>query len=1251
MRKTRSLPAALTAALLLVASIVCLLPLAATAQGNDEQSVGDGLVAYWSFDELKDGKFADNSGNGHDGTLCGDAALVDGKLGGAVRFSTKGDMVTVPVTSDLNFNEDQSYTVSLWVKPEDVGGSWQSVFCKGRGAATHLGFWFTDAAKSKFRFGQSNTYSKNQDSSLAAVNGAWYNVVLVQDAQSGKSILYINGEVASSKDWTVDATTGSYLIIGAERTDGTSPFSGVVDEMKIYSRALTPEQISAAYAADLSAASTLVAHWSFDELSIGDAADGTTVADSAGTNNGTIKGSCSTVVAGAMGNALHLTAASDRVEIPIVKDSCLNFSDTDSYTISLWVKPDTLGGWRCVLNKGRGASTPYVGIWFNGEKVHVGHDSSQSNTNYNSNAKYMAGEWINIVVVQDTAAWSDGDDGTRACRVYINGELAALDKSADYCGSSSMPVGSSILLGALRSDGTEGFTGMIDEVKIYNVALDADRIKSDHARVDTSGSDSGDNTQQPQEPQCEYARFDGEWPMLGEDEKPGIILDTDIGGDCDDLGAVAMLYYFAGQGKVTPLATVSCVARYSAPLLRALGTYYGYADVPVGCRTAGTDYGAFSYSKYITAYFDTDIKDNTEAMDAVELYRKVLSEAEDGSVTIVTIGTLVNLSDLLKTKGDKYSPLDGTALVQQKVKQVIAMGGKFPSGKETNIKNAPAASQYVNLNWPTPIVYCGFEIADKMLTGKRLDEIGSSNPVSAGYQQYFNYHTGGKLGRPSWDPLTVYFACAGWSEYYDLCRGDIYFDDEGNNSFTANAESGARGYLVLKSGYTVDSIAEMLDGLIVAAKADDSRTPHTWEYVDDKNESIKKVSDAYNDITVPVNGVEKVVFDNTYYISESVGATIEYTFCGSGILAYGGYGKAYGIIDVYLDGALVKTVDLYSSREYSGCMLAIEGLSCTEHTLKLVTKAERNAASSGNQVLLDFFKVDKTESPIDLNIIPKSNILLDADFKYNVYIPKISEIVGIELGGEAIALYGLPTTVIDGVEHYVVTKAIAAKDAADSFDLKIIAASGSKTYTGTYKISIPAYAAKIMAGSYDAATKALMQDMLAYISSATTYFGTSSDSVRAELSATINKQPYTAPTADSVGFNSAASDINGLSSVLESACLNTGDTPAFVFYVKSGIDATKFSFTANGAALRTEIGQENGGQRRTYIVVTAYAYGMGETINITYTDGANSHSGSYDLAAYYNGTCTGNRNLASLVITLAKYSASAKAYRNAVNGI
>src|SRR5664279_3582664 len=134
-----------------------------------------------------------------------------------------------------------------------------------------------------------------------------------------------------------------------------------------------------------------------------------------------------------------------------------------------------------------------------------------------------------------------------------------------------------------------------------------------------------------------------------------IIFDTDLGPDYDDVGALAFLNAMADSGKVEILATVaSNKHELVAPSINVINTYFGRSELPVGApKSAGVDLGSSQHwADSIVEKYPHMIKSTSETPDAVDIYRKILSSQPDKSVTIVTVGFLTNLGNLLKSEPD-----------------------------------------------------------------------------------------------------------------------------------------------------------------------------------------------------------------------------------------------------------------------------------------------------------------------------------------------------------------------------------------------------------------------------------------------------------------------------------------------------------------------------------------------------------------------------------------------------------------------
>ena len=253
-----------------------------------------------------------------------------------------------------------------------------------------------------------------------------------------------------------------------------------------------------------------------------------------------------------------------------------------------------------------------------------------------------------------------------------------------------------------------------------------------------------------------------------------IIFDTDIAPDYDDVGAMALLHAFADKGEATILATISCNAfETTVPTLSLLNTYFNRPNIPIGVTKKAWPNKDCSqqWAQAIIAKYPHAMKSNNEAMDAVALYRKILSAQLDKSVTIVSVGFFTNLAGLLNSVADEYSELSGKDLVIQKVKQLVSMAARIDkdgkSGYEFNVMVDAAASQKVFTEWPTPVIMSGFEIGEKILTGIRLihnDSIRNS-PVKDAFATALAKDSN-TIGRNSWDQTAVLVAVRGIAPYF-----------------------------------------------------------------------------------------------------------------------------------------------------------------------------------------------------------------------------------------------------------------------------------------------------------------------------------------------------------------------------------------------------------------------------------------------------------------------------------------------------
>lgn len=297
-----------------------------------------------------------------------------------------------------------------------------------------------------------------------------------------------------------------------------------------------------------------------------------------------------------------------------------------------------------------------------------------------------------------------------------------------------------------------------------------------------------------------------------------VIFDSDMGPDFDDVGAITILHALAAKGECEILATMASDGYpYIAPTLEVFNRYFKKSDIPIGAP--GPDAPKFScpnhWNDSLAVKYLPKLKTNADYPSATEVYRKVLAKQPDGSVVIITVGFLSNLADLLNSGPDQFSPLSGKDLVKQKVKKWVAMAGGFPEGSEFNVNKHAKASEYVFQNWPTPILFSGFEIGVKIMTGNQVATNGSKgSPVQWAYQYCLsNYENKKSQNRNSWDHTAVLCAVRNPENYfYVVGNGTFVCNPYGSNTWNPDKNSN-HSFLVHK--YPYQKIADILDDLML----------------------------------------------------------------------------------------------------------------------------------------------------------------------------------------------------------------------------------------------------------------------------------------------------------------------------------------------------------------------------------------------------------------------------------------------------
>jgi peptidoglycan hydrolase-like protein with peptidoglycan-binding domain len=194
-----------------------------------------GLVGYWNFDEGSGTTASDASGNGNSGTING-AAWTTGKVGGALSFDGSSS-VTIPNSSSINISGP--FTFSVWINSRN---STDSQIFLGKNAYDKY-----VVINPNYGGYVTTLFGQQLDTTPGGVPlNTWTHLVFVGDTNSQK--LYVNGVLASS-DSSVGSSfssSNSSLVLG-RNVAGGYPFTGMLDELRIFNRALTSQEVANLY--------------------------------------------------------------------------------------------------------------------------------------------------------------------------------------------------------------------------------------------------------------------------------------------------------------------------------------------------------------------------------------------------------------------------------------------------------------------------------------------------------------------------------------------------------------------------------------------------------------------------------------------------------------------------------------------------------------------------------------------------------------------------------------------------------------------------------------------------------------------------------------------------------------------------------------------------------------------------------------------------------------------------------------------
>jgi len=439
-------------------------------------------IAHWTFDEGT-GTIAYDSVGDNDGVVYG-AQWTAGIIGGALDFDGLDDYVALP-DNDPVWLPQYNFTLSVWVYFDrdaatssdfilDLNFADSSIPSNELGCKIHR---HPDiGGRTSFNMTTATNTDENLDGNQVLEKGRWYHLVAVRDGTT--QAVYINGDLDASRicspepiRYTGDlddnkVNVGKYSVKGVS---SAFELQGRVDDVRIYDVALSAQEIQALYS---QAPSGPIAHWKFDE------GGGAIAYDSAGDNDGVVYGAQWT--AGIIGGALDFDGLDDYVALP---DNDPVWLPQYNFTLSVWVYFDrdaaTSSDFILDLNFGDSSiSSNELGCKLQRYSERGGRTSFNMTTAANPDEDLVGnqilekGRWYHVVAVRNgttQAVYVDGNlDASRTCSpgpVTYSGDFDDNKVNIGKYSVKGMPSGLEL-------------QGMVDDVRIYDVALSAQEIQA-----------------------------------------------------------------------------------------------------------------------------------------------------------------------------------------------------------------------------------------------------------------------------------------------------------------------------------------------------------------------------------------------------------------------------------------------------------------------------------------------------------------------------------------------------------------------------------------------------------------------------------------------------------------------------------------------------------------------------------------------------------------------------------------------------
>ena len=306
--------------------------------------------------------------------------------------------------------------------------------------------------------------------STSISDGQWHHVAFTfendETPNITDAILYVDGiqdAISSSLSRTLNTIAGDDVQIGQDNFVGST--IGVIDDFRIYSVALSPEEIGLMATPP---ASGLVSDYTFNETLEDLGSNGITLVSNFGVP---------TYVADKNENEYSAWQAPGTTGTSLAIHGYKGILGNTSRTVSAWVKPETAGSRKTILSWGKNTSGKMFNFMVSEGEIRVEGGACNIST---SGANLEDGKWHHIAYTFDA---NDGTGSVADGKLYVDGTLWI--ETTSYNGKTILNTayGNDVLIGEAFYNSNYFFHGVLDDIRIYDYVVSAEELRNEFCNI------------------------------------------------------------------------------------------------------------------------------------------------------------------------------------------------------------------------------------------------------------------------------------------------------------------------------------------------------------------------------------------------------------------------------------------------------------------------------------------------------------------------------------------------------------------------------------------------------------------------------------------------------------------------------------------------------------------------------------------------------------------------------------------------